>query len=102
MPEHLRRTLTWDQGRAMAAHRDLAEMVGIDVFFAEQHSPWQRPTNENGNGLLRRYVGTGTDLSVHTDNDIRAIETRLNTMPRRSLRWNTAEQVYTAAVAMTG
>lgn len=102
VPEHLRRTLTWDQGREMAAHATLGEMVGIDVYFAEPHSPWQRPTNENGNGLLRRYVGKGTDLGVYTPADLREIETRLNTMPRRTLHWKTAGDVYDAAVAMTG
>jgi len=102
VPEHLRKTLTWDQGREMAAHGTLAEMVGIDVYFANPHAPWERPTNENGNGLLRRYVGKGTDLRVYTPADLRDIETRLNTMPRRSLNWDTAAKRYDAAVAMTG
>ncbi len=102
IPEALRRTLTWDQGREMAEHALLADATGIDIYFAEPHSPWQRPTNENGNGLLRRYVGKGTDLGVYTPDDLRAIEHRLNTMPRRSLGWSTAATVYAAAVAMTG
>ena len=85
----------------MAAHRDLTELVGIDVFFADAHSPWQRPTNENGNGLIRRYVGKGTNLNTYTA-DLRAIETRLNTMPRRTLNWDTAADRYHTAVAMTG
>jgi transposase, IS30 family len=102
IPPALRRTLTWDQGREMARHTDLAEMTGITVYFAEPHSPWQRPTNENGNGLIRRYVGKGTDLNIYTPTDLRAIEHRINTMPRRSIDWSTAEDLYTAAVAMTG
>jgi IS30 family transposase len=102
IPARLRRTLTWDQGREMARWADLTKLCGIDVYFAEPHHPWQRPTNENGNGLLRRYVGKGTDLSIYTPTDLRAIETRINTMPRRSLHWSTAHHVYTAAVAMTG
>jgi IS30 family transposase len=102
IPEVHRRTLTWDQGREMARHHDLAELCGIDVYFAEPHSPWQRPTNENGNGLIRRYVGKGTDLSIYTPEDLRAIEHRINTMPRRSLHWSTADEVYSRAVAMTG
>jgi IS30 family transposase len=102
IPEPLRRTLTWDQGTEMARWADLVTAVGIDVYFAEPHSPWQRPTNENGNNLLRRYVGKGTNLNIYTPADLRAIEYRLNTMPRRSLHWNTAETVYTEAVAMTG
>ena len=102
IPCQLRLTLTWDQGREMARWADLTKLCGIDVYFAEPHHPWQRPTNENGNGLLRRYVGKGTDLSVYTPADLRAIEQRINTMPRRSLHWSTAHAVYTAAVAMTG
>ncbi len=102
IPTTLRRTLTWDQGREMARHADLAELCGIDVYFAEPHSPWQRPTNENGNGLIRRYVGKSTDLNRYTHDDLRAIEHRINTIPRRSLHWSTAHHVYTAAVAMTG
>lgn len=101
IPEPLRRTLTWDQGREMARHADLAELCRIDVFFAEPHSPWQRPTNENGNGLIRRYVGKSTDLSRFAPADLRLIEHRVNTMPRRSLGWSTAADVYAAAVAMT-
>ena len=85
----------------MARHADLAKLCRIDVYFAEPHSPWQRPTNENGNGLLRRYVGKSTNLNTYTQHDLRAIEHRINTMPRRSLGWNTAHDIYTAAVAMT-
>ena len=102
IPEHLRRSLTYDQGVEMARHDELAELCGIDIYFAEPHSPWQRPTNENGNGLLRRYVGKGTNLGVYTPENLRAIEHRVNTMPRRSLDWSTAAEVYAAAVAMTG
>lgn len=102
IPPPLRRTITWDQGTEMAHHDLLAERCGIDVYFADAHSPWQRPTNENGNGLIRRYVGKRTDLSKFQPADIRAIEDRINTMPRRVLNWATARQVYDQAVAMTG
>lgn len=102
IPAPLRRTLTWDQGSEMARHADLAELHGIDVYFAEAHSPWQRPTNENGNGLLRRYLPKSTDLSTHRADALRTIETRINTIPRRSLNWDTATDRYHAAVAMTG
>ena len=102
IPEALRRTLTWDRGSEMARHDELAELCGIDVYFADPHSPWQRPTNENGNGLIRRYVGKGTDLSRYDAHDLRLIEFRINTMPRRSLGWSTAHAVYHRAVAMTG
>jgi IS30 family transposase len=101
IPPHLRLTLTWDQGSEMAQHLELAERCGIDIYFAEPKAPWQRPTNENGNALVRRYVGKGTDLSIYTTKDLRAIETRINTIPRRSLNWTTANDIYTAAVAMT-
>jgi len=85
IPAELRRSLTWDQGREMAAHELLTAYTKMSVYFADPHSPWQRPTNENGNGLLRRYVGKGTDLAVFAEDDLRAIEHRLNTMPRRVL-----------------
>lgn len=101
IPAHLRRTLTWDQGREMALWADLQNAVDIDVYFADPHSPWQRPTNENTNGLIRRYVGKGTNLDVYTPADLRAIEDRINTIPRRTLKWSTAQTVYNAAVAMT-
>ena len=102
IPPRLRRTLTWDQGNEMANHVELAERVGIDVYFAAAHSPWQRPTNENGNGLIRRYVGKGTNLAAFTPAHLRAIEHRINTTPRRVLNWATAQHVYDEAVAMTG
>jgi len=98
IPEELRRTLTWDQGTEMARHPDLADAVGIDVFFAEPHSPWMRPTNENFNGLLRRYVGKGTDLSVYSQQDLDRISHRINTMPRRIHQWESAADRYDAAV----
>lgn len=102
IPEQLRRTLTWDQGSELARHVELAERTGIDIYIADKHSPWQRPTNENGNGLIRRYVGKGTDLNLYTPKQLQAIEDRINTMPRRSLGWATAHHVYSQAVAMTG
>lgn len=102
IPDHLRRTLTHDRGVEMARHAELAALTGIDVYFADPHSPWQRPTNENGNGLIRRYVGKSTNLATYTPHDLRRIEHRINTVPRRSLHWSTAHDVYHAAVAMTG
>ncbi|MFV0260170.1 MAG: IS30 family transposase [Acidimicrobiales bacterium] len=78
MPARLRRTLTWDQGSEMARHADLAATVGIDVFFAEPHSPWQRPTNENGNGLIRRYVGKGTKYYASTEPQLEHRQQRLH------------------------
>jgi IS30 family transposase len=101
IPPHARRTLTWDQGGEMRLYTDLEKRVDITVYFADPHSPWQRPTNENGNGLIRRYVGKPTDLSKFTNADLRAIETRINTMPRRIHNWTSAQTVYDQNVAMT-
>ena len=86
----------------MACHAELAALCGIDVHFADPHSPWQRPTNETGNGLIRRWVGKGTNLSRYSTQDLRAIEHRINTIPRRSLSWSTAHDIYTATVATAG
>jgi IS30 family transposase len=102
IPPPLRVTLAWDQGAEIAHHARIALETGTDIYIADPKSPWQRPTNENGNALVRRYVGKGTDLSVFTPADLRAIETRINTIPRRTLNWATAHDTYHAAVAMTG
>jgi IS30 family transposase len=102
IPPQLRLTLTWDQGSEMARHLELTQRCSIDIYFAEPKAPWQRPTNENGNAIVRRFVGKGTDLSLYSTKELRAIETRINTIPRRSLDWATANDIYTAAVAMTG
>ena len=94
-------TLTWDRGREMACHPDFTELTGIGVYFADPHSPWQRPSNEHGNGILRRYVGKGTNLNIHTPADLQRIEDRINTMPRRIHHWHHANHVYAHAVALT-
>ena len=101
IPSELRRSLAWDQGSEIACHPEIAMGCAIEVYIADPKSPWQRPTNENGNALVRRYVGKGTDLSIYTTRQLRAIETRINTIPRRSLNWSTAQDIYTQAVAMT-
>ncbi len=86
--------------RIIPTARQTPAVCGLDVFFADPHSPWQRPTNENGNGLLRRYLGKGTDLNRFTNGDLRVIAHRLNTMPRRVLGWSSANNVYDHAVAL--
>jgi IS30 family transposase len=96
LPEQLKRTLTWDQGSEMAEHARLKIDAGLDIYFCDPHSPWQRPTNENTNGLLRQYFPKGTDLSAHGINEIAAVAAALNARPRKTLRWNTPAEALDA------
>ena len=89
MPDQLRRSLTWDQGKELAQYAQLKIDTGLAVFFADPHSPWQRATNENTNGLLRQYFPKGTDLSRWSAEEIDAVATALNSRPRKILGWKT-------------
>jgi IS30 family transposase len=96
LPEQLKRTLTWDQGPEMAEHARLKIDAGLDIYFCDPHSPWQRPTNENTNGLLRQYFPKGTDLSAHGVNEIAAVTAALNSRPRKTLGWKTPAEALDA------
>lgn len=96
LPAHLRRTLTWDQGSEMARHAEITAAIGTEIYFCDPHAPWQRPSNENTNGLLRDYFPKSTDLSAFTADDIARVQAELNLRPRKVLGWDSpAERLAT-------
>ena len=94
LPGQLRKTLTWDRGKELSGHAQFALETGTRVFFADPHSPWQRPTNENTNGLLRQYFPKGTDLSRWPAEDLEAVALAINNRPRKILSWKTPAEVF--------
>jgi IS30 family transposase len=99
IPEPLRKTLTYDQGKEMAGHAGLAEATGMRIFFADPHSPWQRGANENTNGLLRQYFPKGTSLSAFDQADLDAVADSLNTRPRKTLDFATPGEHFSRLLA---
>jgi len=99
LPHELARTLTWDQGKELALHQQITASTGAQVFFCDAHSPWQRGSNENTNGLLRDYFPKGTDLSVHSGEELHRIAIEVNDRPRKTLGWTRPADLFDSALA---
>ena len=101
LPEHMMRSITWDQGAEMANHIDFTISTGIPIYFCDPHAPWQRGSNENFNGLLRQYLPKSSDLSAIDPTQLAAIQDSLNSRPRKTLEYMTPSETFTALVAPT-
>jgi IS30 family transposase len=102
LPEQLRRSLTWDRGKEMGDHVRFTVDTGVAVYFCDPHSPWQRGSNENTNGLLRQYFPKGTDLSVYDQAHLDTVAAELNGRPRQTLGWVKPSEALAKVVASTG
>jgi IS30 family transposase len=99
LPAALRRSLAWDQGSEMAGHAQIAVDAGLDIYFCDPHSPWQRGSNENTNGLLRQYFPKGTNLAAHSREHLQAVADERNSRPRKTLGWKTPAQALDEVLA---
>jgi IS30 family transposase len=99
LPDAIRRSLTWDQGKEMTGHARIAVAADLDIYFCDPHSPWQRGSNENTNGLLRQYFPKGTNLAAHSREHLQAVADELNARPRKTLGWQTPAQALDEVLA---